>query len=252
MIPIRNKHELRFLRKSGQITAAALKKVIKGVKPGVNALELNEIADKEIKKLGGGLAFTTVPGYHWATCININEAVVHGIPGKVKVRDGDIVSIDLGASYNGWCSDASWSILVGEDKNGAKKRFLRAGEEAVWAGINQAKHGSKVGDISFAMQEQIEQSGYSVVRSLTGHGIGKKLHEDPEIPGFGKKNTGPELKTGMSLAIEIIYTAGSGEVILERDGWTISSADNSLSAMFEMSVVVGKEKAEILTNVSLD
>lgn len=243
----RNGYELKLMRKSGRIAALALKKALASVKAGISGLELDKIAEKEIYKLGGDLSYKSVPGYRFATCITVNEQVVHGIPTDRIIKDGDLVSIDLAVSFKGWHTDCAWSVLVGFRKE--KENFLKAGQEALWDGISQAVEGKAVGDISFAIQSRVEGAGYRVVRSLVGHGIGRKLHEEPEVPGFGNKGTGMPLKAGMTLAIEVIYTKGSGEVILGTDGWTISSADGSWAAVFEMSVVVGREKAEVLTRV---
>lgn len=234
------------MRESGRINAKALRRVLESVKVGVTGLELEEVAKTEIIKNGGILAFPTEPGYKWATCITINEQVVHGIPTNREIKEGDVVSIDVGAIFKDWYTDTAWTVLVGKDSE--KERFLSAGEEALWLGIKQAVEGKRIGDIGYAIQSKVEGSGYSVVRSLIGHGVGKALHEDPEIPGYGKPGTGLVLKTGMTLAIEVIYNQGGPEVVLGKDNWTISSADGSLGGLFEMTVIVGKEKPEVLTD----
>lgn len=246
MVEPRTESELDLMRKSGRISSLALKKVLENVRPGVTALELDQIAEKEIKKLGGEVAFKKVKGYRWATCITINDRVVHGIPTVREVQAGDLVSIDLGSIYQGWYSDTAWSKVAGEAND--NKKFLAIGEEALRLGIKQAVEGKTVGDISEAIQRVVEGAGYSVVRSLVGHGIGRYLHEDPEVPGFGKAGEGLLLQAGITLAIEVIYTSGKPEVVLEQDGWTISTADGSLGGLFEMTVVVGKEEAEVLTD----
>lgn len=246
----RNKHELSLIRQSGKITALALKKALKKIKVGVTALELNKEIEAEIKRLGGELSFTTVSGYKWASCITFNEQVVHGIPTDRKIKEGDIVSIDLGTLYKGWHSDAAWTKLVHSSEfivDGEKEKFLEIGEKALWKAIAKAVEGNRIGDISSAIGKEVEGMGYSVVRSLVGHGVGKALHEDPEIPGVGKAGKGMELKKGMTLAIEVIYTKGKPDVVLSPDNWTISSADGSMSGLFEMTVVVDKKKAEVLT-----
>ena len=241
----RNTYELDLMRKSGLIAAAALKKTIESIKVGITEVEIDKIAEKEIYKLGGDLSYKTVPGYKYATCITVNEQVVHGLPTNRKFENGDIVSVDLAVIYKGWHTDCAWSILLGEDS--VKTNFLKIGEVALKDGIVQAVDGKRVGDISEAIQSRVEGAGFSVVRSLVGHGVGRKLHEDPEVPGFGKKNTGPFLKSGQTLAIEVIYTMGKHEVVLENDGWTFSTADKSMGGLFEMTVLIGKEKSEILT-----
>lgn len=233
------------MRKSGQIAASALKKAIQEIKIGVSEIEVDKIVEEEIYRLGGDLSYKTVPGYKYATCITVNEQVVHGIPTERRFVEGDLVSVDLAVVYKGWHTDCAWSVLVGQDME--KQKFLQTGEEALWKGIKNATDGSRVGDISSAIEEKIEGSGYSIVKSLVGHGVGRSLHEDPEIPGVGVKGTGMHLKNGMTLAIEVIYAKGAGEVILDKDNWTYSTADKSWGGLFEMSVIVGREEAEILT-----
>lgn len=244
---IKNRYELRLMRQSGRIAAAALKKSLESVKLGVSELEVDKIAREEIYKLGGDLSYKTVPGYKFATCITVNEQVVHGVPTDRKFEKGDLVSIDLAVVYKGWHTDCAWTILLG--KNTEKEKFLKAGEEALRDGIAWAVEGGRVGDISNAIQTKVEGSGYSVVRSLVGHGVGRSLHEPPEIPGFGVKGSGAFLKSGMTLAIEVIYAKGTSDVVLGSDGWTYYSADNSWAAVFEMTVTVGKGEAEVLTRI---
>mgnify|MGYP001575364069 CR=1 FL=1 len=251
MSPRKGKEKL--MRMSGRITGAALKKVLEKLKVGVSGLELDKIAEDEIKKLGGELSFKTVKGYKWTTCITFNEQVVHGIPTERKIREGDLGSVDLGVVFKGWHTDAAWSVLVEDGRwkmedGEEKKKFLKVGQEALWLGIEQAVEGKRIGDISEAIQKKVEGEGYSVVRSLVGHGVGRDLHEEPEVPGYGRAGTGMELRKGMTLAIEVIYAAGKYDVVLEQDGWTVSSADGSMAGLFEMSVIVGKEKAEVLTD----
>lgn len=246
---------LKCMRKSGRIAGLALKKSLLSVKAGVTPLEIDKIAEKEIYKLGGDLSYKTVPGYQFATCITTNEQVVHGIPTDRVIQAGDLVSIDLAVNFRGWHTDCAWSILVsgqgtGDSEQSEKEKFLKVGEEALWDGVAQAVEGGRVGDISSAIQTRVEGAGYYVVRSLVGHGVGKSLHEPPEVPGYGDKNTGPLLREGMTLAIEVIYTKGTSEVTLSSDGWTYSSTDGSWAGLFEMTVVVAPKggKAEILTS----
>ncbi len=248
---IGNRYELSLMRKSGQIAASALKKALDAVSVGVSGLDLDKIARDEIYRLGGDLSYKSVPGYQFATCITINEQVVHGIPTDRKLKRGDLVSVDLAVEYRGWHTDCAWSVLVdgGKIEDGRwKMEFLKIGEEALWDGIAQAVEGGRVGDISSAIQAKVEGAGYCVVRALVGHGIGKSLHEEPEIPGYGSKGTGAFLKKGLALAIEVIYAAGGYEVVLEDDGWTFATADQSLGGLFEMTVLVGK-KTEVLTKL---
>ncbi|TSC87358.1 MAG: Methionine aminopeptidase [Microgenomates group bacterium Gr01-1014_7] len=249
---VRNRYELKLIRESGKIATSALKKALQSVKVGISGLELDKIAQDEIYRLGGQLSYKTVPGYQFATCVTVNEQVVHGIPTGQKFEEGDLVSIDLAVEYRGWHTDCAWSVLVrgkgkGERGKSGKEKFLQIGEQALGEGIEQAVEGNRVGDISSAIQSRVEGAGYSVVRALVGHGIGKKLHEEPEIPGYGQKGTGMILKSGMALAIEVIYAKGTPEVILQKDGWTYAAADGSWGGLFEMTVIAGKEKAEVLT-----
>lgn len=248
MVRSRSSHELELIRESGRISACALKKVIESIDVGVTGLEIDEIASQEIKRQGGQLAFPNVPDYHWATCITVNEQVVHGIPTKRKFEAGDIVSVDLGTVYKGWYSDTAWSVVVKGKDIAEKEKFLKVGEGAMWNAIAQAVSGNTVGDISWGIQSKIEGAGYSVVRSLVGHGIGKNLHEEPEVPGLGKSGTGLVLQSGMTLAIEAIYTQGSGEVVLDKDKWTVSSLDGSWGGLYEMTVIVGELGAEVITD----
>ncbi len=253
---VRNRYELKLMRESGTIAALALKKALQEVKVGISGLELDKIVEKEIYRLGGDLSYKSVPGYKFATCITINEQVVHGIPTERKLVDGDLVSIDLAVEFRGWHTDCAWSVLVrgqgtGDRGQREKEKFLKTGEEALWDGIAQAVVGSRVGDISAAIQSKVEGAGYHVVRALVGHGVGKTLHEKPEIPGYGTAGTGAILKDGISLAIEVIYGKGTSEVVLKQDQWTYSIADKSWGGLFEMTVVVGKDQAEVLTPIRI-
>lgn len=248
----RTAEQLQLMRKSGEITAKALKKALEVAQPGVTMTKIDLVAEEEIRKLGATPSFMSVPGYKWTTCITINNEVVHGIPRDIVLKKGDVLSIDIGALYKGWHTDAAWSVIVGDDGSDEfenKRRFLKAGEDAMWAGTAKAVHNNRIGDISQVMQTEVEEKGgYKVVHSLVGHGVGKELHEDPEVPGYGKAGKGVLLRAGVTLAIESIYTESTSDVVLDEDGWTICSADGSLGGLFEMSVIVGKEKVEVLTD----
>lgn len=245
----RNSYERKLMKQSGLIAAKALKAALGAIKPGTTGLEVDKIAEEEIYAWGGDLSYKTVPGYKFATCITVNEGVVHGIPTDRKFIEGDLVSVDLAVMYKGWHTDCAWSVLVrGKNDDEAKEKFLQVGEQALWDGIAQAAAGNKIGDISSAIQQEIESHGCNVMRSLVGHGVGRSLHEDPEVPGFGTKGRGPILKNAMTLAIEVIYAAGSSEVILGSDGWTYETADKSWGGLFEMTVLIREGEAEILTD----
>lgn len=257
MSKVRNRYELKLMRKSGSIAGMALKKGLESIKIGISELEVDKIIQDEIYRLGGDLSYKSVPGYKYATCITVNEQVVHGIPTERTFISGDLVSIDLAVVYKGWHTDCAWSVVVEDNQlrdpspakpdQDDKRRFLEIGEKALWEAVAQAVDGNRVGDISAAIQSRVEGVGYSVVRSLVGHGVGKSLHEEPEIPGFGEKGKGVVLKNGMSLAIEVIYTKGGHEVVLEKDRWTLSTIDKSWGGLFEMTVIVVKDRPEILT-----
>jgi len=246
-VSLRSPIEIANLKISGKITAMALKKAIKEVKVGMSLIELDKIAEDEILKLGGQSSFKTVPGYFWTTCLTVNEEVVHGTPRDIILNDGDVLNIDLGAVYKGWHTDAAWTVVVGKSSP-EKDKFLNVGENTLWEAISAATNGNQIGDISATIQQGVEGAGYSVVKSLSGHGVGREAHEDPIIPGFGKFKSGMFLKSGMSLAIEVIYTEGKGDLYLKDDNWTLASVDSSLGGLFEMSVIVTKGKAEVLTD----
>lgn len=242
----RNQYEIKLMQRSGIVSAKALKRAMGSIKIGVTELEIDEAVKDEVYKNEGDLSYKTVPGYNFASCITVNEEVVHGIPTDRKFTEGDIVSVDLASMFKGWHTDCAWTILLGKDDR--KEKFLKIGEQALWEGIDQAKTGNRVGDISAAIQSRVEGAGYHIVRSLVGHGVGRSLHEDPEIPGYGKKGTGPVLKKDATVAIEVIYGETASDVVLQKDGWTYSIADGSLGGLFEMTVVVGKSGGEVLTD----
>lgn len=245
MVLKKTSHQLDLMRQSGQISAKALRKVLESVKVGVNLLILEKIAADEILNWGGQPSFKTVQGYKWATCLTVNQEVVHGLPRDYRLKKGDLLSIDLGTVFKSWHTDVAWSVVVSDKE---KEKFLAIGQEALWAGVKQAVAGKTIGDVSHAIQTKVEGANYSVVRSLVGHGIGRNLHEEPEVPGVGQAGVGLILEAGMTLAIEAIYTNGGPEVVLEDDGWTISTKDGSLGGLFEMTVVVGEDQAEVLTD----
>ncbi len=217
--------------------------VVKAVRPGITGVELDRLADKLITKAGGEASFKMVPGYRWATCININDVVVHGIPNDYKIKAGDKVGIDMGMFYKGWHTDTSVTV-------GGVKKFLEVGRMGLKRAIAQAQTGKRVADISEAMQKTVEEAGYNVVRALTGHGIGRELHEEPAIPCFviDKYERSPKLVNGMVIAIEIMYNAGVSEVVYKNDdGWTIVTADGKISGLFEETVAITSHGPIVLT-----
>jgi methionyl aminopeptidase len=241
------------MRRGGKILSEVLWEVMDAVKPGVTEIEIDALADRLITEKGGEAAFKRVRGYKYATCISTNNVVVHGIPSNYKLQEGDLIGVDCGVYYEGFNTDMSHSKRVSASKSRKADEidvFLAIGEKALSLAIKQATVGSHIGSISKMIQETIEGGGYSVVRSLIGHGVGKQLHEDPEVPGFldGKIEKTPILKSGMTIAIEVIYNMGEADVsFYNRDGWTIGTADGSLSGLYERTVAITQNGTEILT-----
>lgn len=242
----KTEEEIKIMKQAGKICAEALSEVRKNIHPGISCIELDRVAERVIQKRGASPSFKTVEDYQWTICTTINEQVVHGIPTERKLASGDIVGIDIGAMYKGYHSDLAVTEPVGETSSDNVK-FLEVGETTLEKAIATAQIGGRIGDISHTIQTGVEEAGYSVVKSLTGHGVGKELHEEPMVPGFGKPATGIKLKENMVLAIEVIYTKGSGEVYVEEDDWTISSQDHSLGGLFEKTIQITKNGPVVLT-----
>lgn len=242
----KTQEEIKLLTKTGEITALALRKVRDAIEPGISCLELDRIANSEIKKHGASPSFMTVEDYRWTICTTVNEQVVHGIPTERKIQSGDIISIDIGALYKGFHSDQAFTQAVGEVPT-ETAQFLATGLQTLKKAILMAQVGNQIGDISNTIQLGVEEAGYSVVKSLTGHGVGKELHEEPMIPGFGKPHKGLKIEKDMVLAIEVIYAQKSGDVFQESDGWTISTKDGSLGGLFEQTIVTTDNGPIVLT-----
>jgi methionyl aminopeptidase len=251
MITLKTDLEITKMREAGRIAARILNTLQEKSIPGVSTLELNNFAEEEILKAGMKAGFKTVEDYRFATCITVNEEVVHGLPSQYRVSKGDLVTIDLGVMNDDLHTDVATSFEVrGSDGKPISKEnndFLNTGRETLLKAISLVKDGVRVGDISSLIQSEIENHGYSIVKDLTGHGVGYELHEDPLIPGFGKKGTGPALKNGMTVAIEVIYTMGGSAIYLREDGWTIVSEDKSLAAVFEHTILVTDRGPVVLT-----
>lgn len=258
MIQPKADSDLDAMREGGRILAGVLRKVLENVKVGVSELELDDLAEKFIREKGAEPAFKRVSGYKHTICVSTNEVVVHGIPTEYRFREGDVVGIDCGVFYKGFNTDAAETLRVSTinnqqltiNKKDEVDRFLTTGKKALTEAIKVARAGNRVGNISEAIQSIIEGSGYSVVRNLVGHGIGKQLHEEPEIPGFlnGSVAKTPLLSEGMTIAIEAIYNMGKSEVVYANDdNWTIKTKDNSLSGLFERTILVTGDVPEVLT-----
>jgi methionyl aminopeptidase len=251
MIHFKTDKEIATMKKAGKILGDVLYRTTKKVEPGISELALDIFAEAEIKKAGGESGFKKVPGYVHTICSSTNDVVVHGIPQKRILNDGDIIGIDMGVYVDGFHTDMAQTVRVGGSKNDKVDKFLEVGYRALFEAIRQAQPGNRVGHISQTFQRIIEkENGYSVVKGLVGHGVGRDLHEDPEIPGYlgTKLETTPLLKPNMTIAIEIIYNMGKEDVVYEgNDEWTIVSKDGSLSGVFERSVVITKDGPELLT-----
>ena len=237
------------MARAGTIVAETLSLLGEHVRPGTTTAELNNVADEFIRSQGGVPTFLGYRGpypYPASICTSPNEVVVHGIPGEYALREGDVLSVDVGVTLDGYVADSAYTFPVGEITPDAE-RLLEVGKAALEAGIQQAKAGGKLTDISHAVQRVTEEAGFSVVRSLVGHGVGRDMHEDPQIPNYGEPGRGPTLAPGMTLAIEPMITAGRHEVVVREDKWTIATADGSLSAHFEHTVAVTEEGPRILT-----
>lgn len=248
MIILKSEREINYLRDAGRIVAETHEEVKNAVKPGVTTLDLDRIAEEYIKGRGAIPAFKGYHGFTGNICSSINEEVVHGIPGLRKLKTGDNVSIDIGAVINGYNGDAAITVPVGEIDAEVQK-LLDVTEESLYKGIEQAIVGNRLSDISYAVQSHVEEYGFGVVRDYVGHGIGRSMHEDPQVPNYGSPGRGPRLKAGMTLAIEPMVNLGTYEVKTLDDGWTVVTLDGKRSAHFEHSIAITDGKPEILTKL---
>lgn len=251
MILIKTKNEIDYIRESCKIVAEVLQLLKKNAAEGVTTIELDKLAEDHILSRGGKPAFKgyrqyNTPPFPGSICASIDDEVVHGIPGQRKLKNGQIISLDVGVLKNGYYGDAALTVAIGEISE-EKAGLMKATEESLYLGIEQAIGGNRVHDISNAVQVHCESRGFSIVRDLSGHGVGKYLHEDPSIPNFGKKGTGAKLKNGMTLAIEPMVNLGKYEVKVAYDGWTIVTKDGKPSAHFEHTILINDNKPEILT-----
>lgn len=237
--------EIDLMDQANRIVHRVLDEVGQRMLPGVKTRELDRLAERVIREAGGVPAFLNYRGYPATLCISVNDVIVHGIPGEVPLQEGDIVGIDCGVFYKGYCGDAARTFAVGTIDAEAQ-RLLRVTEESLHLGVAQVKPGGRLADIGWAVQRHAESHGYSVVREFTGHGVGTSLHEDPQVPNFGVPGKGPKLKPGMVLAIEPMVNAGASGIKMDADGWTARTEDGSLSAHFEFSVAVTASGARVL------
>lgn len=243
----KTKEEIELIRESSLLVGKTLAEVAKVIKPGVTTLSLDKIAYEFINDNKAVPAFLNYNGFPNSLCISVNSHVVHGIPNKKELKDGDIVSVDCGVVKNKFFGDSAYTFAVGDVKEEVLN-LLAVTKESLYKGIEMAVAGKRVGDVSEAVQAYAEKHGYSVVRELVGHGIGQNLHESPEVPNYGKKGTGLKLQEGLVIAIEPMINFGKRNIVQENDGWTIRTADNMPSAHFEHTVAIGKNKADILSS----
>ncbi len=243
---IKTKEEVELIRESSLLVGKTLAEVAKLIKPGVKTIELDRIAEEFIRDNKALPGFKGYNGFPNTLCISVNDQVVHGIPGDRELVEGDIASIDCGVIKNAYWGDSAYSFSIGEI-NEEIELLMKRTKESLYSGIENAVAGKRIGDIGFAIQNYVENYGYSVVRDLVGHGLGSNLHEKPEVPNFGRRGSGMKLKEGMVLAIEPMINLGKKEVVQERDGWTIRTADKKPSAHFEHDILIKKGKSEILS-----
>ena len=244
MIPLKSDKEIEIMREGGKRLTWVFKQL--KIKPGMSLKEIDSLAERLIEKQGGKPSFKMVEGYHWATCLNVNQGVVHGVPSDYRLKKGDLLSIDLGLFYQGFHTDVAKTIRVGKESQ--DKKFLETGKKALAKAIKAAQPGNRVGHISQAIEKEIKKNGFQPIRALVGHGVGKKLHEPPAIPCYlkGKITETEKLKPGMTFAIEVIYTQGKPKVVVNDDGWTVETADGELAALFEDTVAIAKKEPLVL------
>lgn len=246
MIFLKTDEEIELMRESNRLVGMTLGEVAKHIRPGIKTIELDRIAEDFIRSHGAIPSFLGYNGFPYSLCISVNENVVHGFPSAYELRDGDIVSVDCGTEKNGFCGDSAYTFAVGEIAEDVKL-LLRTTKESLYQGIEQALPGNRIGHIGEAVQTYCEKRGYSVVRELVGHGIGRKMHESPEVPNYGRRGIGPLLKSGMCIAIEPMINMGSKNVVFEKDGWTVRTKDRKPAAHFEHTVAIRDGKADILS-----
>lgn len=245
-IILKTAEEIELMRHSNRLVGMTLGELSKHIKPGVTTLQLDKIAEQFIRDHGAIPTFLGYNGFPNSICTSVNENVVHGIPNNKPLEDGDVVSIDCGTKLSGFCGDSAYTFCVG-DVSPEVKQLLMVTEESLYKGIEMAVTGNRIGDISSTIQKYCESKGYSVVRELVGHGIGREMHEAPEVPNYGRRGVGPLLKDGMCIAIEPMINMGSKNVVFENDGWTVRTRDRKASAHFEHTVAIKNGKAEILS-----
>jgi len=246
MIILKTEEEIEFMRAANRLVGMTLGEVSHHIRPGVTTLQLDKIADEFIRDHGAIPTFLGYGGFPNSICTSVNENVVHGIPNNKPLLEGDVVSVDCGTQLHGFCGDSAYTFCVGNVDEKVKE-LLRVTREALYKGIEEAQEGKRIGDIGFVIQSYCESKGYSVVRELVGHGIGRQMHEAPEVPNYGRRGTGPLIKNGMCIAIEPMINMGGKKVVFENDGWTVRTKDRKPSAHFEHTIAIRNGKADILS-----
>lgn len=246
VIILKTDEEIEFMRAANRLVGKTLGELSRHIKPGVTTLQLDTIAETFIRDHGAIPTFLGYGGFPNSICTSVNENVVHGIPNTTPLQEGDVVSIDCGTNLRGFCGDSAYTFQVGEVDEKVKQ-LLRTTEESLYKGIEQAKEGNRIGDIGNAVQTYCESRNYSVVRELVGHGIGRQMHESPEVPNYGRRGTGPLIQNGMCIAIEPMINMGGKKVVFENDGWTVRTKDRKPSAHFEHTIAIRNGKADILS-----
>ena len=251
MIYLKTEEEIEWLRENNLLVSATLAELARHIRPGVTTLELDGIAEDFIRSHGAVPGFLGYNGFPNSLCVSVNEQVVHGIPSsKVVLKEGDVVSVDCGTFMKGFYGDSAYTFAVGEIAQEVSD-LLRVTKEALYKGVAQACPGKRIGDVGYAVQEHAEKHGYSVVREMVGHGLGRKMHEDPQVPNYGARGRGPLLKEGMVICIEPMINMGTREIVFERDGWTVRTRDRRPSAHFEFAVAITKNGPDVLTDFSV-
>jgi methionyl aminopeptidase len=246
MLYLKTDEEIRLLKESNMLVSRTLAEIAALIRPGITTLSLDSFAEIFIRDNGGIPAFKGYGGFPGTLCTSVNDEIVHGFPSKYILKEGDIISVDCGVILNGWYGDSAYTFAVGEI-SGEVRRLLDYTKESLEEGVKEAIAGNRIGDISFAVQNKAESGGYSVVRELVGHGLGRKLHEQPEVPNYGKRGTGTKMEKGLVICIEPMINLGKKETIQMRDGWTVKTVDGKPSAHFEYAVAVDKGRADVLT-----
>jgi methionyl aminopeptidase len=243
----KSSEELERMRRAGSVVAATIDRLVEAVRPGMTTADLDRIAEDAIRSAGAVPSFKGYRGFPASICTSVNEEIVHGIPGKRRLGEGDLLSLDVGAIWEGYHGDSAVTVFVGEPRSDQAEKLVRVTEEALEAGIAQIRPGNRLSDVSHAVQQVAEGAGFSVVREYVGHGIGQSLHEDPPLPNYGPPGRGPELRPGLVVAVEPMVNVGGWETRLLADEWTVVTADGSLSAHFEHTIAVTEDGPEVLT-----